>query len=66
MSRTRRHKSREIRLGEHLGHKQYADGLVRDGTPTRHGKSCENHGGCPWCEGNRTFSDKKRRMALGD
>lgn len=21
----------------------------------RHAKSCRNHGGCPWCYGNRTF-----------
>lgn len=21
---------------------------------------CRNHGGCPWCEGNRTFSKRKR------
>lgn len=21
---------------------------------------CRNHGGCPWCQGNRTFSERKR------
>lgn len=21
--------------------------------------SCRNHGGCPWCEGNRLFREKK-------
>lgn len=21
--------------------------------------SCRNHGGCPWCEGNRLYSTKK-------
>ena len=21
---------------------------------------CRNHQGCPWCEGNRTYSTKKR------
>lgn len=21
---------------------------------------CVNHGGCPWCEGNRLFNTKKR------
>lgn len=25
--------------------------------------SCRSHGGCPWCEGNRTHSDTKRRVA---
>ena len=33
--------------------------------PYRGGKaidpSCRNHGGCPWCEGNRLYSDKKHR-----
>lgn len=32
--------------------------------PYRHGKavdkSCCNHGGCSWCEGNRTYKNKKR------
>ena len=26
--------------------------------------SCRNHGSCPWCEGNRTIGDKKRRPAM--
>lgn len=26
---------------------------VRDGTQTHASKSCDNHGGCPFCEGNR-------------
>lgn len=25
-------------------------------------RTCRNHGGCPWCEGNRTFFDRKRRI----
>ena len=25
--------------------------------------SCRNHGSCGWCEGNRTFFDKKARQA---
>lgn len=32
--------------------------------PYRGGKSvdpsCRNHGGCPWCEGNRTYKNAKR------
>lgn len=23
-------------------------------------KSCRNHGGCPYCEGNRLFGNKRR------
>lgn len=28
--------------------------------------SCRNHGGCPWCESNRQFFDKKRRKSADD
>ena len=27
-------------------------------------KSCRNHGSCKWCEGNRTY--KNRRRIVGD
>lgn len=60
MSRTRRNKSPYIGLGRHLAHKRNKDGSVRDGTPTHYSPSCEHHGGCPHCEGNRLFGDKKR------
>lgn len=23
-------------------------------------KNCRNHGGCPWCLGNRTYKNRKR------
>ena len=23
--------------------------------------SCRNHGGCPWCEGNRLYNDRVKR-----
>lgn len=23
-------------------------------------RSCRNHGGCPWCEGNRLYNTKKK------
>lgn len=26
-------------------------------------KSCSNYGGCPWCEGNRTYSNRHRLPA---
>lgn len=26
-------------------------------------KSCRNHGSCPWCQGNRTHSYRKRLSA---
>lgn len=25
--------------------------------------SCRNHGSCKWCEGNRTYKNKKREQA---
>jgi hypothetical protein len=32
---------------------------VRDGTRQYVSVSCEHHGGCPWCENNRLFDQKK-------
>ena len=29
-------------------------------------RSCRNHGSCPWCKENRTFSDKKREPVSED
>lgn len=29
-------------------------------------KTCRNHGGCPYCQANRTYSDTKRRIAADD
>lgn len=29
-------------------------------------QSCRNHGSCPWCEGNRTHSDRKRRLVADE
>lgn len=26
--------------------------------------TCRNHGSCKWCEGNRTFKNKKREQAF--
>lgn len=26
-------------------------------------RTCRNHGGCPWCEGNRLYNRKKREAA---
>jgi hypothetical protein len=28
--------------------------------------SCENHGGCPWCEGNRTIKDRRLKQFAAD
>ncbi len=32
---------------------------VKDGTPTKASHSCENNGGCPYCESNRLHSTRK-------
>jgi hypothetical protein len=29
-------------------------------------RSCRNHGACPYCKANRTFSDKKVRLVTED
>ena len=35
--------------------------------PYRGGKAidaqCRNHKGCPWCEGSRTYNNRKRELA---
>ena len=31
----------------------------RDGTPQRYDPTCENHGGCPACEGSRLHKHKR-------
>lgn len=28
--------------------------------------SCRNHGGCAWCEGNRTYQHRKIKAAVRD
>lgn len=55
MSRTYRNKSRA-----HIGKKERWDGTTHDGVYTRASSSCENHGDCPVCEGDRLHSTKKR------
>lgn len=27
-------------------------------------KSCRNHGNCPYCQGNRTYRDRKNRERM--
>ena len=27
-------------------------------------KTCRNHGGCPWCEGNRMYKNIKRIQSI--
>ena len=27
-------------------------------------KMCRNHGGCPYCQGNRTYRDRKNRERM--
>lgn len=29
-------------------------------------RSCRNHGGCPWCEGNRKYKYKKKEESIED
>lgn len=33
---------------------------VRDGTRTKTSHSCENNGGCPYCESNRLHKNRKK------
>lgn len=29
-------------------------------------RSCRCHGGCKWCEGNRTYKNRKRAIAANE
>lgn len=49
-----------MKLGSLAQTHQYNNGKVRDGTPQYVSSSCENRGGCEWCEGNRKHSNRKR------
>lgn len=33
---------------------------VKDGSPTHVSGSCENHGSCPYCKGNRLYKHEKQ------
>lgn len=37
--------------------KKIQDREIKNMRPDR---TCSNHGSCPWCEGNRAFSSKRR------
>ena len=63
MSRTRRRLRPRMRLGTLSDH-QYSDGRVRDGTPQHYTASCEHHGECAWCRGNRLHGSCVRRQAM--
>jgi len=44
--------------------RQYKSGMLRDGTPQHIDASCENNGGCPWCEGNRTHKHRRHEPII--
>lgn len=60
MSRTRRNRRPKIQLGKE---DDYEGGRVRDGTPTHYSSSCEHHGDCPRCEGDRLYSTRRKADA---
>ena len=66
MSRTRRNKRPRMSLGDEAKRYQYRNGKVRDGTPQHASGSCQNHGGCPVCEGNRLHKHKKQMSTSND
>lgn len=53
MSRTYRKSSRAAR-------RFFKKDIVPDGTFTRSASSCENHGRCPYCLGNRMHKHRKQ------
>jgi hypothetical protein len=64
---------RQLRQTMRLSHRRWFwaqglvnDGKVRDGTLQYHDPSCAPHGGCPWCEGNRTFFAERQAPLVDD
>ena len=53
-----------MHLGKRLRHKQYKNGLVRDGTPTHNDTSCKNNGTCPWCQNGKIYKNKRRMIDI--
>ena len=66
MSRTTRKLRPRMELGNHLGHKQYWDKSVRDGTPQHVSVHCNHHGLCAWCRGSRLFKHKRNELIDDD
>ena len=52
--------SRTVRKPSHKITKFKGFKKVRDGSRTRVSHSCENHGGCPYCERNRFHKFNKQ------
>ena len=65
MSRTTRKLRPSVGLGEHFKDKQCKCGGLRDGTVQKASRSCESHGGCPYCESNRNHRHKKKMCLVG-
>jgi len=58
--------SRTFRVVSHKVKEYHKTKIVRDGTPTRKAHSCTNHGGCPWCLGNRMHKHVKQYAKVRD
>ena len=50
-----------MKLGSHLGHKQYRDGKIRDGTSQYYSVGCNHNNRCNYCRNNRLFKHKRNR-----
>ena len=60
MGKTFRNTS-QMNKSDYFFNKRNKNGKIRDGTPTKYSGSCENNGGCPYCEDNRRHSERKRK-----
>ncbi len=56
--------SRTFRETSHRMKKFYRSKVVRDGTPTRVSHFCTNHGGCPYCLGNKMHKHVKKMLKM--
>ena len=52
--------SRTFRTVSHRLKSFFGKDKVKDGSRTRCARSCENNGGCPYCESNRLHKHRKQ------
>ena len=52
--------SRTFRTVSHRLKSFFGKDKVKDGSRTHAFGSCQNHGSCPWCKGNRLYKHKKQ------
>lgn len=64
LSGKERYKGGKMTLDKAIKHKKEKRKQYRGAKAVDH--TCRNHGSCPYCQGNRTYKNKKREMKFVD